>query len=148
MSLKRFDDVFCFGNKHVIEFASIHILTLPKTNSSPLKIGRAPKGKSSSNHQFSSAKMLVSREGKQEAGSIFFLSKNHRRKTLGKNDSYHLVMIFSQGSSALTTNRRPDTNQPPMRLVGRFLAYSFLTLGPNRNGTSSLISKGIEVNKT
>ena len=30
-------------------------ITLPKTNSLPLKIGRAPKGNSYSNHQFSGA---------------------------------------------------------------------------------------------
>ena len=33
--------------------------TLPKTNSSPLKIGRAPKGNSSSNHPFSGANLLL-----------------------------------------------------------------------------------------
>ena len=47
----------CLRNTHKLSWS----ITLPKTNSSPLKIGRNPRGNSSSNHPFSGPKMLVSR---------------------------------------------------------------------------------------
>ena len=40
--------------------SNVYIYTLPKTNSSPLKIGHPKRKLSSSNHPFSGAKMLVS----------------------------------------------------------------------------------------
>ena len=45
-----------------LQFFPQKLVILPVTFSS-LKIGRAPKGNSSSNHQFSGAKMLVVLEG-------------------------------------------------------------------------------------
>ena len=48
----------------------IVINTLPEANSSPLKIGRAPKGKWSPKYQFSGAKVLVSGRVKLKMYSI------------------------------------------------------------------------------
>ena len=49
--------------------------TLPETNSSPLKPGRAPKGNQYSNHPFSGSKMLVSGRGSKLPSNLWGLWK-------------------------------------------------------------------------
>ena len=62
-----------------MNWASILPITLPKTSSLPMKIGRAPKGNEYSNHPFSSAMLVLGRVPKNAIfeGSCFFSKTHH-----------------------------------------------------------------------